>query len=339
MITQDKLIEPIKQYLIDKQLVTKLHLAQPVSVRFLAQGEYNQNFLIGSGPHQYVFRLNYGSQINAANQIRYEYNALKWLERSGETPRAFYIDDTKTAFPQGLLIMEFLPGRPLDYRTDMMTAAQIFGHIHQLAVDAQAKQQLIAETTNILQARVDECTQLLKPVLGSPYVPEHAQTVLATALDRCQVNVDQESFFADLGLWRVNNTEVNSHNFIIGKQGWLIDWEKPVISHPVQDISQFLASTTTLWRTDIRLTQATKRAFLDEYLQITGFNRAAFLQALRIYHPYLMLRALSWSAMALDSYSRQQKQLQNQEIFKKVQQYMTPDFIDQAIKEQVLESE
>ena len=28
--------------------------------------------------------------------------------------------------------MEFLPGRPLDYRTDMQTAAQIFGQIHQL---------------------------------------------------------------------------------------------------------------------------------------------------------------------------------------------------------------
>ncbi|MGM9892360.1 phosphotransferase family protein [Limosilactobacillus sp.] len=337
MEEQAQLITKIKHYLTTHGLVERLQLAVPVTVRFLAQGEYNQNFLIGTGSHQYVFRLNYGSQINAKNQIRYEYNALKWLERSGCTPRVCYVDDRKQDFNQGLLIMEFLHGRPLDYRTDMLTAAQIFGQIHQLPVDAAAEGTLIAEKDNILRARVAECQQLLQPVWGSKYVPDHAQHVLERALDTCRQNVDQEAFFKDQQLWRVNNTEVNSHNFIIGKQGWLIDWEKPVISHPVQDISQFLASTTTLWRTDIRLTQETKRAFIDKYLAITGFNRRDFLTALRIYHPYLMLRALSWSAMALDEYGSGEKALQNQEIYHKVQQYMQADFIDQAIKEQVLD--
>lgn len=337
MTKQAQLIERIKHYLAQHGLIERLHLAQPVRVQFLAQGEYNQNFLIGAGDHQYVFRLNYGSQINASNQIRYEYNALKWLERSDCTPRGYYVDDRKRDFDQGLLIMEFLHGHPLDYRTDMQTAAGIFGRIHQLAVDRPAATNLIAEKDNILRARVAECQQLLAPVWGSHFVPRHAQNVLEKALDRCQQNVGQEAFFSDQQLWRVNNTEVNSHNFIIGRQGWLIDWEKPVISHPVQDISQFLASTTTLWRTDIRLDQTTKRAFIDKYLAMTGFDREAFLTALRIYHPYLMLRALSWSAMALDEYASGEKQLQNQEIYRKVTQYMQDDFIDHAIKEQVLD--
>ena len=336
---QTQLIGKIKSYLTIQGLVERLQLTVPLTVRFLAQGEYNQNFLIGAGERQYVFRLNYGSQINAANQIRYEYNALKWLERSGCTPRVCYVDDQKNYFDQGLLIMEFLPGRPLDYRTDMQTAAQIFGQIHQLPVDAAADQALIAEKDNILRARVAECEHLLAPVWWSKFVPAHAQHVLERALQACQDNVNQEDFFRDQQLWRLNNTEVNSHNFIIGKQGWLIDWEKPVISHPVQDISQFLASTTTLWRNDIRLTQATKRAFLDRYLSLTGFDRADFLTALRIYHPYLMLRALSWSAMALNEYASGEKTLQNQEIYAKVQQYMQADFIDAAIKEQVLDEE
>lgn len=336
MKSQPALIEQIKHYLTKHGLVEQLQLATPLQVKFLAQGEYNQNFLVGTGAHQYVFRLNYGSQINVANQIRYEYNALKWLERSGCTPHVYYVDDRKIDFDQGMLIMEYLHGRPLEYRTDMQTAAGIFGHIHQLVVDQAVTDHLIAEKGDILQARVNECQRLLAPVWGSGLVPTHAQHVLEQALDRCRQNVSQEAFFSDQQLWRVNNTEVNSHNFIIGRQGWLIDWEKPVISHPVQDISQFLASTTTLWRTDIRLSQATKRAFLNKYLALTGFDRTDFLTALRIYHPYLMLRALSWSAMALNEYAGGGKQLQNQEIYDKVTQYMQDDFIDQAIKEQVL---
>ena len=41
--------------------------------------------------------------------------------------------------------------------------------------------------------------------------------------------------------------------------------------------------------------------------------------------------------MALDEYASGEKQLQNQEIYRKVTQYMQDDFIDHAIKEQVLD--
>lgn len=50
-----------------------------------------------------------------------------------------------------------------------------------------------------------------------------------------------------------------------------------------------------------------------------------------------MLRALSWSAMAYDSYKRDTKELKNQEIFEKVSSYMNEDFLRQALKEEVFE--
>ena len=233
--------------------------------------------------------------------------------------------------------MEFLKGQPLDYRKDLQEAAKIFGQIHQQPIDELADKTFIKEKATILSARVKECQQLLEPVLKSDYVPLQAQKQLANAFDWCQKNVSQQQFFIDLDQWSINNTEVNSHNFIIGEKGFLIDWEKPVISHPVQDISQFLASTTTLWRANLILNRSEKQEFISRYLSETNSDTASFEEALRIYHPYLMLRALSWSAMAYDSYQKDTKELKNQEIFDKVASYLDEDFLRQALKEQVFE--
>ncbi len=70
-----------------KQLGTTLKMKEPLTVSFLAQGEYNQNFLISDQQQrQAVFRVNYGTQINVSNQIKYEYEALCFLKNSGVTP-------------------------------------------------------------------------------------------------------------------------------------------------------------------------------------------------------------------------------------------------------------
>ena len=60
----------------------------------LAQGEYNRNyrFLHPITKKQLVLRINFGSQMHLEHQIEYEYHALKLLERSGRTPKAFYAD-------------------------------------------------------------------------------------------------------------------------------------------------------------------------------------------------------------------------------------------------------
>ena len=55
-------------------------------LEFLAQGEDNINYLIKDEEEKYVLRLNLGSQMNLDDQIDYE-----------------------------LLLMEYLPGRHLNY--------------------------------------------------------------------------------------------------------------------------------------------------------------------------------------------------------------------------------
>ena len=63
--------------------------------------------------------MNVGTQIDRADQIVYEFRALKLLEGAGVTPRPYFVDDTRRRIDRGMLVMEFLPGAPLDYRRDL----------------------------------------------------------------------------------------------------------------------------------------------------------------------------------------------------------------------------
>ena len=93
----------------------------PISLVPLGQGEYNQNFffvhpLTGQ---KLVLRVNTGSQMHLENQIEYEFSALQELKTSGRTPCPLFCDGASSELGQGVLVMEWLPGRPLNYRKDM----------------------------------------------------------------------------------------------------------------------------------------------------------------------------------------------------------------------------
>lgn len=135
-------------------------------VRCIGQGEYNSNFLIErpwNASHQerknapnsvplalspapwlgeleapFVLRINRASQINLGNeQIRYEFNALRFLEPSGVTPCVYSCTEQGKYIPFGMLTMEYLPGRPLQYERDLALAARLLARVHTLdATDA-----------------------------------------------------------------------------------------------------------------------------------------------------------------------------------------------------------
>ncbi len=135
-------------------------------VRCIGAGEYNSNFLIErpwSTVHQerdnapnsvplalspaswlgaieapFVLRVNRASQINLGHkQIRYEFNALRFLEPSGVTPRVYSCTEQGKYIPYGMLTMEYLPGRSLQYEHDLLLAAHLLARVHTLdATDA-----------------------------------------------------------------------------------------------------------------------------------------------------------------------------------------------------------
>ncbi|KXG73863.1 phosphotransferase family protein [Thermotalea metallivorans] len=329
---RDTFIDKIKNYLLERDLHPYIPLKKDFQVEFLAQGEYNINFIVDDSIHRYVFRVNTGSQLELANQIKYEFDALKSLEHSGVTPKAFYIDDTKEYFDYGILMMEYLEGRPLAYHKDLKKAAEIFSRIHSIDTKEISHGFIIEE--KICTDRVEEGRRWLKDYLKSPMVDIKLKNFFEKFLDWAEQNKDREKYFIENKWHVINNTEVNSHNFIIGKkQSYLIDWEKPVISDPCQDLAQFLAPTTTLWKADYRIDSDEKEMFFQSYAEGFHGKDNHIRERVHLYTPYLYLRALSWCAHAWLEYQNPHKEIRNMDTFQKIKQYLDIDFMKNLLKD------
>jgi len=330
---KDTLNNKIHEYMGQNALDKALGLGSNHSVEFLAQGEYNINYTVSGCSKKYVFRVNTGSQLALENQIRYEYEALRRLEVSGVTPKVYYVDDTKKEIGYGVLIMEFLEGRPLEYGRDLNAAADIFSNIHSIDTSGEAFKNFIVEE-NLFTERINESRRLLADFFNSAAAPSKSKAFFHSFLEWAEKNRHREKYFLQ-NRWRVvNNTEVNSSNFIISKEkSYLVDWEKPVISDPCQDLTQFLAPTTTLWKTDYVLSSEEKEGFFRSYTRALKGGGNDIRERVEFYTPYLYLRALSWCAYAYLEYLREDKEIKNMDTFNRIKQYLELDFMHGLVRE------
>ena len=293
----------------------------------LGQGEYNVNYTFDHPDgRRLVLRINRGSQMHLDDQIGYEFSALKALEPSGRTPKAFFCDSGHNC-----LVMEHLPGRPLRYETDMETAAEIFADIHALPPVPG-----LMEPENPLEAIIDECRQMVEHY----YIWDKADPEVVRLLETLEKEISSKDLTAPAGLRKcIVNTEVNSGNFLMnpGGRSYLIDWEKPLISEPAQDLGHFLVPTTTFWKTDVILKPEEIRHFVRCYEKaVAGRFETESLQArLPLYFTVTCLRGVTWCAMACREYSEPGRAIANADTFRKIQEYLKPDFLENILKNYV----
>jgi len=288
----------------------------------LGQGEYNSNytFIHPISGEKLVLRINTGSQMHLSDQIGYEFAALQDLHGSGRTPKPV------CCFPeQGMLVMEYLPGRALDYHRDMAVAAEILADIHSLPVPQDTR--LLRPEAPAL-AIYQECLEMVRHY----YDWENADTEV------CDLLRTLVSEIGRLPLGEVSdaprcmvNTELNSGNFLINPEGrsYLVDWEKPLISEPAQDLGHFLAPTTTFWKTDVILTPQQVKQFAADYIAAVGsrMDCSTLPKRLPLYFTVTCLRGITWCAMAYREYCQPGRQLTNADTFAKLKAYLEPAFL------------
>jgi aminoglycoside phosphotransferase (APT) family kinase protein len=296
----------------------------------LAQGEYNLNYLITSDSTQLVFRLNIGTQIARDDQIVYEYQALDLLRQSGVTPRPHYVDDTRTFFDRGILVMDYLPGNALDYNQDLAQAAKLFAAIHQVEV-SEEKNHLIREDAP-LSLIYKECDGLLRQYFSSNLAEPDIKNYLTNLLNWADTARTGEKFYQQDPWPCIVNTEVNSGNFIVNREKetiHLVDWEMPRWGDPSQDLSHFCSPLTTLWKTDWRMSPAKKRDFLKTYCRHIDdpHLRDTLQERVSLRDPFVYLRSISWSAMGWVAYQTEFSGMKNPDTWAKLQQYLNLKFI------------
>jgi len=298
----------------------------------LAQGEYSMNFLVRQGQKLWVLRINTGSQIGLTGpqQIAYEYQTLQLLEPADVSPIPYFLDDSFHHLPYGVLGMSYLPGEHLDYRRDLADAARLFARYHQLQYPAE-KIHLIREE-NTLSLTFERCVRMLKVYLTSDLADPDLSSYLRQVRAWADIARHQEKYFTEDPWHCIINTEVNNTNWILNRQAGtihLVDWEKPLWGDPSQDLSHFRVPTTTLWKTEYRMTaddqkmmmDAYKAALHDPHLRDTIEERTALRD------PFNCLRGVSWCAMAWVQYQRGDHLLKNQETFRKLSMYTNLDFV------------
>lgn len=318
-----------RDYVHSTDFLHKLDLPSGTELKFslLGQGEYNQNFTFihPKTQQKLVLRINTGSQMHLDKQIEYEFSALKTLEASGRTPKALFCDGSKAILPYGTLVMEWLPGRPLNYRTNMQKAAEIFADIHRTAVTEQCQ---LIQPAHPAKAIYDECMEMVQHYFDWDQADKtivHLLEELIREISRLPLT---ESSSAPKC---IVNTEVNSGNFLINERGksYLIDWEKPLLSEAAQDLGHFLVPTTTFWKTDVILTPEEIKDFVLQYEKALAgrMDCSSLTERLPLFFTVTCLRGVTWCAMALREYFQPDRPLSNADTFAKIKDYINEDFL------------
>ena len=295
----------------------------------LGQGEYNLNYLLihPVTGQKLVLRINKGSQMHLDDQIGYEYAALEALAPSGRTPKPI------CCWPeQGMLVMEWLPGRALDYNGDMAIAARILADIHCTPVPDDCS---LLRPGYPAKAIYDECLEMVQHYFdweeADPAVCDLLRQLIAE-IGRLPLTKE-----TDAPLCMVN-TELNSGNFLIdGENSHLVDWEKPLLSEPAQDLGHFLAPTTTFWKTDVILKPQQVKDFAADYTAAVNgrMDCSTLSQRLPLYFTVTCLRGVTWCAMAYREYCQPGRELRNEDTFKKLKAYLEPAFLRNLLENYV----
>ena len=320
--------EPLRTYLKSDGFLSSLGIPSGTELEFslLGQGEYNINYVFTHPvtDKKLVLRINRGSQMHLNDQIGYEFSALQNLTPSGRTPKPLLCSPE-----HALLVMQWLPGSALDYRRDMKTAARILADIHSVPVPENCH---LIRPQAPARAIYDECLAMVQHYFDWEEADPQVVSLLQDLI--CEIGTLPLEETSDAPVCMVN-TELNSGNFLICEDGagYLVDWEKPLLSEPAQDLGHFLAPTTTFWKTDVILTPEEVRQFAADYVEAVAdrMDCSTLSKRLPLYFTVTCLRGVTWCAMAYREYCQPGRELRNEDTFRKLKAYLHPAFLQNLL--------
>lgn len=325
-------INDLEEYVKREEFLEGLKIPKDSKVDFqlLAQGEYNINYLFTHPitKDKLILRVNTASQMNLSDQIEYEYKSLLQLKESKRTPIPIYVDGSKKYLDYGVLVMNFLQGVPLDYKKDLYIAANCLADIHSVVLEENTH---LLCPKNPLEAILDECKDMVQTYYDSTLGDEEKKNQINRMLNLGEEMIKNTDEYK--GRRCIINTELNSSNFLINGENnnnYIIDWEKPILGEPAQDLGHFLAPTTTFWKTDVILSTEEIEKFTKEYIKVVGdrFNTNDIEDRLKLYLPITCLRGITWCAMAWVQYKDPNKLIRNEFTAKKLEDYLSNEFLD-----------
>lgn len=322
----------------------------------LGRGEHNNNYVFGdpSTGRKYVLRVNVLSQPFHENQVRYEYDALRSLEQSGRTPKALYVDDSKRLLDYGALVISFCEGEMLDFDSlrpgDLQCAAQLMADIHAVRVSDACP---LHRPQDPLRELFDECLGRFEYYLSSGFEEQRITRWMQRYIDAARPALEVPCAREDT--LHIINTETLASHFLILKAsaqeatrnadkgtgrfcdspGFFVDWERPIIGEPAQDLAFFVAPTTTYWDSEFMFPRQNIEAFLDDYWRAVDgrFATGAFEERFWAYLKVSVLRSAMWCCKALARYGAGGSGPTTQKTKSKLPIFLSDEFNERIFEE------
>lgn len=318
----------------NQDFIDRFGLEEKEEFSLLGHGEYNINYVFNSKTYndKLVLRIATDSQMDLKNQIRYEYNSLELLNNTNRTPKPIYCDDRKEIIAYGFLVMEYLPGRHLDYKKDLKLAAEILADIHNEPISSSNH---LIKPENPIEAIYEESLKMFEKYRLSEFMNIETKDNIEYLLEKGRYIKT-----IDIGNRTIINTELNSGNFLINGEGnnnYMVDWEKPLYGYAAQDLGHFLTPTTTFWKTDIILSREEISFLIKEYCKNSNQykNEKELWNSIKNYLSMNCIRGITWCAMAYVEYQNPHKLISNDYTYKKIKSYLSRDFLN-MLKEEYL---
>lgn len=333
----DASLDKINMYLrenadLQSSLGIPSEMAGELSAAPLGQGEHNANYTFAhpATGKLYVLRVNYISQLGLDDQIGYEYDALKILEPSGCTPKAYYVDRSKQLDGHGALVMEHYEGEHmnLEDEEDVAQAAHMLADVHSLVPPNGCP---LVHPADPLKSQFEECVGYVKFYRKSPLQDDMVNGYLDKMLEKAEEML--ETPMREEDSYHILNTEAVPSHFLIPLDktpGHFLDWEKPILGEVAQDVAYFLSPTTTIWDTDFIFDQEQCEHFLDMYWDAVDgrFDRGSFDRRFQGHVVMNCLRGITWSCRTWVEYHDPNRPLKNEKTFEKLKVYLSEEFLD-----------
>ena len=298
----------------------------------LAQGEHNANywFVHPATGQRYVLRFNYISQLGLEDQVGYEYAVLLELAPSGCTPKPLYVDNSRKYCPRGVVVMECVDGRMIDFKNQahLDCAAQMMADVHSIVPQPNG---VILRPGDALADLVAECERMYAVYTASPLADPLVKSYIERFFDKARAQLATAPRKEECN--HIISTEMVSAHFLVddaGTSGHIVDWEKAIVGEATRDVAYFLAPTTTIWDTDFIFTADARDAFVESYWDAVDgrFERGSFDARFDAYTMANCLRGMTWSAMAWVQYHDPAHPLKNDKTFEKLKVYLSQDFME-----------
>ena len=307
---------------------------------YLGVGEHNLNYRFQTpNGGAFVLRVNVAPQPFHENQVAYEFAALRALAPSGCTPRPIYLDDSPSALGKGVIVESFCEGQELDFDNlhpgDLGCAIRLMADVHAVRPSGDCP---LFRPNDPLRILFDECLQRFNLYRSSAFEDARITKWVERFISLIGPRMEESACRPEDRTHIVNTEPLPSH-FLIpreneGGTGAFIDWERPIIGEPAQDLAYFTAPTTTFWDSEWLMPSDVAEAVVEDYWrEVDGrFERGRFDERYHLYRAMTVLRSTTWCCRALITY-RQSDTHQTEKTAGKLPAYLSDDFLQHVAEE------